>query len=113
LATKGLSSIVVKDIIANTDKAIFTLDEKRVASHYKKILETIRAIQMNTYFQVKYRWSDATVKTIWWDIHGSAIMGFPITKRVSIQKFLIEALRMNKKIEFTNSDHLIVPYVTK
>jgi Zn finger protein HypA/HybF involved in hydrogenase expression len=43
---------------------------------------------MYTYLQTKYKWTDATIKTIWWDKHGAALSSFQITKKVSIQKFV-------------------------
>jgi hypothetical protein len=96
LATKGLQSAFIRDIVLPTDKAILYLNNKKVASNFTLHLrEKFSATQMYQYYQEKHGWSNHIMDKIWWEAHGAAIETYGLNKRMTIHKFIHDRAAVN------------------
>jgi hypothetical protein len=98
LATLGLKQHPTTDVYLSTDRAVLWIDNKKVGSKFTKHLRNkFSSIQMYSHYQDKYKWTDNTLKAIWWEAHGKALYCYSTKKQTIIQKFIHERIACNSR----------------
>jgi hypothetical protein len=88
LATLGLKQSNTMDINLLTNKAILLINNKKVASKYiKHLRDNFSSIEMYSYYQEKYKWTDHIMSRVWWDACDMSIKNFSPKKQIMLQKF--------------------------
>jgi hypothetical protein len=98
LATIGLNKKKVHHVQLPGNEVYLLINGKPVTSkHNKALRDSFHAIRMHSYFQETYGWHNKTVDTIWWQVHGKALLQFKCGQRTTIQKFIHRRIACNKR----------------
>jgi hypothetical protein len=79
-----------------TGPATVRMHNQEVSDNIENTLrQAAHLINMHTYLQTKYRWSDNTLANIDWTIHGSALQSFATRQRKTLTQLIHNWLPVN------------------